>query len=69
MSRRTMTPETTLSGGCALAWVAIMAAGAIGWALNIIKIFGALGEPVTGMFIGRVIGAFVVPIGCIVGWL
>lgn len=67
-----MTEESAVGAvgaGCALASFTLMALAAIGWVLNIIKIFGALGDPITGFFVGRVIGAFIVPIGCIVGWL
>lgn len=58
-----------VGGGCALGMLSIIAAGAIGYILNIIKIFAGLSEPITGMFVGRVVGAFIVPIGCVAGWL
>lgn len=55
--------------GCLGAWFALMAAGAIGWVLNVIKIFAALSEPLTGLFIARCISVVIFPIGCIAGWL
>ena len=58
-----------IGGGCALGMVALMAAAAVGWVLNVVKIFATLNDPLTGMFVGRVLGVFLVPIGCIVGWL
>ena len=61
--------DDAVGAGCAVASLTLFALAGIGWCLNIIKIFDALGDPVTGMFIGRVVGAFIVPIGCIVGWL
>lgn len=69
MSRPSDETLDNVGVGCALGMVALSVAAAIGYILNIIKIFGALGDPVTGFFVGRVIGAFIVPIGCIVGWL
>lgn len=49
-------------------FVALMIGGAIGWILNIVKIIASLGDVVTGMFIARCIGAFVAPIGAVLGW-
>lgn len=61
--------EETLAVGCVGAFAAIMFAAGIGWVMNVIKIFAALGDPLTGMFIARVLGVFLVPVGCIAGWL
>ena len=71
MSRHGVNIETSdaIGAGCVFSMVAIVVAACIGYVLNILKIFGALGDPITGFFVGRVIGAFIVPIGCIVGWL
>ena len=64
-----MTNDDMLGAGCALASILLIVLAAIGWVLNIVKIFAGLSDPITGMWLMRVIGAFIVPIGCIVGWL
>lgn len=49
-----------LAGGIALT---------IGWIMNIVKIIASLGDPtITPMFIARVVGAFVAPIGAVLGF-
>lgn len=45
----------------------LIAAGVIGWVLNIIKLAGMNAEPLTTMFIMRIIGIFVAPIGSVLG--
>lgn len=67
--RSNLDASDAIGAGCAFSMLALMIAAAVGYVLNIIKIFGALGDPITGFFVGRVIGAFIVPVGCIVGWL
>ena len=55
--------------GCATAFMVILVVGAVGWVANIAKLFLSLNDPLTGMFFARIVGVFLVPIGCIVGWL
>lgn len=41
----------------------------IGWIMNIVKIVASLGDPtITPMFIARIVGAFVAPIGGVLGF-
>jgi len=40
-----------------------------GWVWNIIKLVGMGLDPITGLLIVRAIGIFVVPVGCIVGYV
>jgi hypothetical protein len=40
----------------------------VGYILNIAKIIGAFGEPITGMFLARCFGAVAVPLGAILGF-
>jgi Na+/melibiose symporter-like transporter len=61
--------EDAIVGGCLLSFLAIVVGAAIGWIMNIVKIFAALNDPLTGLFVGRVIGVFVFPIGCVAGWM
>ena len=47
----------------------IWIAGAIGWVWNIIKIVQSYQDVVNGLFIGRVIGVFLAPLGAVLGYL
>lgn len=40
-----------------------------GWMMNLVKFIGSLGDPLTTMFFGRVVGIFVAPLGAILGYL
>ena len=46
----------------------IVILGLIGWILNIAKITWVISEPITGMFVLRVVGIFLVPLGSILGF-
>lgn len=46
----------------------VYVAGIIGWVWNIIKIFHAVNDPITGVFILRVVGIFAAPLGVILGY-
>lgn len=49
--------------------ILVIILGIVGWVLNVIKIIWALqANDLTTMFIARVVGAFVLPIGAILGW-
>lgn len=45
----------------------LLAAG--GWIANIVKIFAIMNDPITGMFILRIVGIFVAPVGAVLGYL
>jgi hypothetical protein len=47
----------------------LVLASAFGWVWNIVKLVGMDLDPITGLLIVRVIGIFLVPLGCIVGYL
>jgi prepilin-type N-terminal cleavage/methylation domain-containing protein len=47
--------------------VPLMIAGAVGWVMNIIDIFG-MEQIFTGMGILRIIGVFVAPLGAVLGY-
>ena len=49
----------------AVIWVAAVG----GWIWNIVKIVGALSDPITGMFVFRCVGVIVAPLGAILGYL
>ena len=40
-----------------------------GWIANIVKMFAILNEPMTGMFILRIVGIFAAPVGAVLGYL
>lgn len=49
----------------ALFWIAVI----VGYIWNIVKIVGAISDPITTMFVLRVVGAFAAPLGVILGYL
>lgn len=55
-------------GGMAIVWLLIVIAAAIGWVMNIITLIGIINDPITGIFIMRVVGIFVPPLGAVLGY-
>jgi len=51
----------------ALAWLAIIITGAVGWCFNIGAIIAADFSHVTGLIVLRLIGVFVAPLGAFLG--
>ena len=51
-----------------LMWIAVMIALAVGWVMNVVTIAHVMAEPITGMFVLRVVGIFVVPLGGVLGY-
>ena len=49
--------------------VFVLLFGVGGWIANIVKIFAILNEPITGMFILRIVGVFAAPVGAVLGYL
>ena len=45
-----------------------MIALAVGWVMNVVTIAHVMAEPITGMFVLRVVGIFVVPLGGVLGY-
>jgi len=45
-------------------WVAAFA----GWLVNIAKIFMTLADPISGLFIARLVGVFAMPLGSVLGY-
>lgn len=54
--------------GAILAYLAVLLGLAVGWVMNIISIVGALSDPITGMFIARLVGTVVFPLGGVLGY-
>ena len=52
-----------------LMWIAVMIALAVGWVMNIFAIAHIMAEPITGMFVLRVVGIFVAPLGGVLGYI
>ena len=50
-------------------FVLLFIAAAVGWVWNIVKLFGVINDPVTGMEIARGFGVFMPPLGAILGFL
>lgn len=58
--------------GAGAAWIAVAIALVLGWVLNIVTLVGMASAPVTDvtlMFILRVVGIFVAPLGGVLGYL
>lgn len=49
--------------------VVLVLVGGTGWIWNIVKIVGSDFGTITGMLVMRVIGVFVAPLGCVLGFL
>ncbi len=49
--------------------VCVLLLGVGGWIANIVKIFAIMNEPITGMFILRIVGVFAAPVGAVLGYL
>ena len=52
-----------------LLWIAAFIALAVGWVMNIVTIAHIMAEPITGMFVLRVVGIFVAPLGGVLGYI
>ena len=57
----------TLSAGILM--VTVLGAGFYGWVMNIIKMVELADQVVTGMFILRLIGILIAPLGAILGYI
>lgn len=49
--------------------VMLFLAGVVGWVMNVIEIVQTGADPITGLFIVRVIGVFMAPLGCVLGYV
>lgn len=49
--------------------LAFVIAGVTGWVLNIIELANIVGGDITGMFVLRIIGIVIVPLGAVLGYL
>ena len=63
------TGHTTLEFLIVTAVVAIAAAGAYGWIMNIVKLVQSGLDSVTGLLIARAVGIFFPPLGVVMGYL
>ena len=53
-----------------LLYLGIIFAGIAGWILNIVKLLGmSFSDPITVEIVIRVVGIFMFPVGCVVGWI
>ena len=54
--------------GLTLTYLAILLGLAVGWVMNVVSIVHTLSDPITGMFIARLVGTVVFPLGGILGY-
>lgn len=52
-----------------LFWVAVIVLGLGGWIANIVKLIGMIDDPLTAMFVARIVGVFATPVGAILGFM
>ncbi|CUA90975.1 hypothetical protein Ga0061061_11727 [Chelatococcus sambhunathii] len=50
-----------------LAWLVIVLTALVGWVMNIIALVGMLDGAVTALFIARIVGVFIAPLGAVLG--
>lgn len=48
--------------------ITVLTAG-IGWVMNIVKLVGMLGGDITAMFIARIVGVAIAPLGAVLGFM
>ncbi len=53
----------------ALFLLTVILLGGLGYIFNIVELVAIASDPITGMFILRIVGIFFFPLGCILGWL
>ncbi|URC15560.1 hypothetical protein DB2_58 [Octadecabacter Antarctic DB virus 2] len=49
--------------------IALVLAMFAGWVMNLVSLFSASFDPITGQGVMRIIGVFVAPVGGVMGWL
>ena len=49
--------------------VIVILLGVGGWIANIVKMIGAVSDPITAFFIARAVGIFFAPLGAVLGYL
>jgi len=54
--------------GLTLTYLAVLLGLLVGWIMNIVAIIGSMGDAITGMFIARLVGTVVFPLGGILGY-
>ena len=54
--------------GIGLTYLVVILGLTIGWVMNVVSIVHALSDPITGMFIARLVGTIVFPLGGILGY-
>lgn len=47
----------------------LLLAGCIGWIRNLIQLFSASFDPLTGEVVLKIIGIFIAPLGAVMGWV
>lgn len=54
--------------GLILTYLAVLLGLLIGWVMNIVAIVGSMSDAITGMFIARLVGTVVFPLGGVLGY-
>lgn len=54
--------------GLTLTYLAVLLGLLVGWVMNIVSIVGSLADPITGLFIARLVGTVVFLLGGVLGY-
>ena len=57
--------RTTAGYAVILLWVAV----SIGWVMNIIQLIQTADNGITGMYLLKIVGIFLAPLGALLGWI
>jgi hypothetical protein len=52
-----------------LAYAAIAIAIIIGWVMNLVQLIGMASDGVTGLFVLKIVGLFLAPLGAVLGYI
>lgn len=54
--------------GFGVVYILVLIGLVIGWVLNVVSILATLSDPITGLFIARLVGIVVFPLGGVLGF-
>lgn len=54
--------------GLTLTYLAVLLGLLVGWIMNVVAIIGSMGDAITGLFIARLVGTVVFPLGGVLGY-
>jgi len=55
--------------GLVLFWAALVLGGLAGYVMNVVDFIHEINGPIGALFVARIVGFFVFPLGAILGWV